>query len=278
MKIKGNGSSLAAARWSSICLYAYSFFFFFLGPSSYSLGLGPALRYSLRLTGSLSVPSTRCRNAPLQCYAKERFNDFSSSSMPSFSLLQSLIWTDYRLAVVFTVLFPLMLLVWALVSRADIVQQLLIIYWKVSSLLAITVYLMIAELPFSFLVALMARILIPVSLWFWADLNEEIREQPFSLLKLVFTAWRWGVTFYCGLGVLFQIPFLPCAFSRTVFAGERCQVWLEAPQLFRESFHSGFTPGFLGFWAILALVIYVLTLSYFIFVKLGRQGRSALNQ
>ena len=198
--------------------------------------------------------------------------------MPSSTLVQSLVWTDYRLAVIFTVLLPLALLVWALVARAEVMQQLLVIYWKVSSLLAITVYLMIAGLPFSFLTAVMARVLIPTSLWFWADLNEEIREQPFSILKLAFTAWRWGITFYCGLGVLFQLPFLPCAFSRAAFSGESCRIWLEAPTLFRQTFHAGFTPGFLGFWGILALAIYVLTLSYFIFVKLGRQGRSALNQ
>ncbi|NEQ53112.1 MAG: DUF3177 family protein [Leptolyngbya sp. SIO3F4] len=198
--------------------------------------------------------------------------------MLSSSLLQSLVWTDYQLAVVFTVLCPLIILVWALITRAEVLQQLLVIYWKVSSLLAITLYLMIAGLPFSFLTSVLARALMPLSLWFWADLNEEIREQPFSLIKLAFTVWRWGVTFYCSLGILFQIPFLRCAFSRTTFANNSCQVWLEAPKLFRQSFHADFTPGFLGFWAILALVIYMLTLSYFIFVKLGRQGRSAFNQ
>ncbi|EKV01947.1 Protein of unknown function (DUF3177) [Leptolyngbya sp. PCC 7375] len=198
--------------------------------------------------------------------------------MPSSELLQSLVWMDYRLAVIFTVLFPLLLLVWGLIGRGEVIQQLLVIYWKVSSLLAITVYLMIAGLPFSFLTAVMARVMMPVSLWFWADLNEELREQPFSGLKLAFTSWRWALTFYCGLGLLFQLPFLRCSFSRAAFAADSCQVWLEAPKLFRQSFHTGFTPGFLGFWAILALVIYLLTLSYFIFVKLGRQGRSALNQ
>lgn len=198
--------------------------------------------------------------------------------MQSSELLQSLIWTDYRLAVVFTVLFPLLLLVWALVARAEVLQQLLVIYWKVSSLLAITIYLMIAGLPFSFLTGVIARLIMPISLWFWADLNEEIHEQPFSFLKLIFTAWRWALTFYCGLGLLFQLPFLRCGFSGASFTSNSCQMWLEAPKLFRQTFHAGFTPGFLGFWAILALVIYLLTLSYFVFVKLGRQGRSALNQ
>ncbi|MEM6251435.1 MAG: DUF3177 family protein [Cyanobacteria bacterium P01_D01_bin.156] len=198
--------------------------------------------------------------------------------MPSPSFLQSLVWTDYRLAVVFTVLFPLTLLGWALIARAEVLQLMLVIYWKVSSLLVITLYLMIAGLPFSFLTACMARVLMPLSLWFWADLNEEIREQPMSSLKLAFTSWRWGITVYCGLGVLFQLLFLRCAFSRQVFASSSCQVWLEAPMLFRQIFHTGFTPGFLGFWAILGLISYILTLSYFVFVKLGRQGRSALNQ
>ena len=52
------------------------------------------------------------------------------------------------------------------------------IYWRVASLLAITVYLMIGGLSVSFVTALLAKILIPLSLWFWVDLNEEIREQP----------------------------------------------------------------------------------------------------
>jgi len=45
-------------------------------------------------------------------------------------------------------------------------------------LLAITIYLLIAALPVGFISGLMARILIPISLWFWVDLNEEIEDQP----------------------------------------------------------------------------------------------------
>ncbi|MEL6138334.1 MAG: DUF3177 family protein, partial [Cyanobacteria bacterium J06628_6] len=63
--------------------------------------------------------------------------------MFDLSLLRPVVWTDYRLAVLFTVLLPLILLVWATVQRASIIQQILLTYWKVSSLLAITVYLMI---------------------------------------------------------------------------------------------------------------------------------------
>lgn len=198
--------------------------------------------------------------------------------MFDLSLLRPIVWTDYRLAVLFTVICPLLLLVWATVQRASILQQLLLIYWKVSSLLAVTVYLMIGGFSISFIVALIARVLIPASLWYWADLNEEIREQPQSALKFCFTAWRWAVSIYSGLGVLLLVPFLRCAFSQTALAATDCQVWLDPPKLFRAYFHTSYTPGFLGFWGIVGLALYLLFLAYFMFFKAGRQGRSALSE
>jgi hypothetical protein len=196
----------------------------------------------------------------------------------SQELLRSLVWMDYRLAVLFTVILPLILLIWAFVQKAEAIQRLLIIYWRVSSLLAITVYLMIGNLPVSFVASLLARILIPVGLWFWVDLNEEIADQPNSPLKLTFTAWRWATSVYCTLGVLFSIPFLQCAVSKETFATPFCQVWLEPPFGFRNFFHANSKPEFLGFLGIVALIIYVLYLGYFVLVRLGKQGRSAAEQ
>ncbi|MBF2001961.1 MAG: DUF3177 family protein [Synechococcales cyanobacterium M58_A2018_015] len=196
----------------------------------------------------------------------------------SQELLQSLVWMDYRLAVVFTVILPLILLVWALFQRAEAMQRLMIIYWRVASLLAITVYLMIGNLPISFMTGVLARILIPLSLWFWVDLNEEIDEQPRSRLKFVFNSWRWAVSLYCVLGALASLPFLSCALSRQTFATPFCQVWLDPPLGFKNIVHPGYKPEFLGFLAIVALVIYVLYFGYFVLVRLGRQGRSAMEQ
>lgn len=186
-----------------------------------------------------------------------------------------LVWMDYRLALIFTVILPLILLLWAVVQKGDAMQRLLIIYWRVSSLLAVTVYLMIGSNPVSFISGLMARILIPISLWFWIDLNDEIEDQPMSPLKLVFTAWRWAISVYCLLGVIASVPFLTCAFSRATFETAYCRVWLEPPLMFKEYFHPNSTPQFLGFFGIVGLIFYVLCLSYFVLVRLGKQGRSA---
>ncbi|NMG07366.1 DUF3177 family protein [Brasilonema sp. UFV-L1] len=188
------------------------------------------------------------------------------------------VWMDYRLAVLFTVIIPIILLVWAFVQKADAIQRLLVIYWRVSSLLAITVYLMIGGFGVSFLSGLIGRILIPISLWFWVDLNDEIEYHPDGALKLLFTSWRWATTVYCTLGTIASIPFVGCAFSDITSDNPYCRVWLEAPLLYKEYFHANSKPGFLGFLGILGLIIYVVCLSYFVLVKLGKQGRSATPQ
>lgn len=194
------------------------------------------------------------------------------------SAVLSLAWTDYRLALLFAVFIPLTLLIWSWIARSEAISLVMTIYWRVASLLAITVYLMIGGYSFAFITALVAKILIPLSLWFWADLNEEIREQPKQSLNIGFNAWRWAMTAYCGIGIAVQVAFLRCAFSTTAFRGEICQAWFQPSLAFAKIFHANFESGFLGVLGIVALIFYTLYLGYFILVKLGRQGRSALNQ
>lgn len=196
----------------------------------------------------------------------------------SQDLLHSLVWMDYRLAILFTVSLPLVLLIWAFVQNMEAIQRLLVIYWRVSSLLAITVYLMINSVPWSFMTGLAARILIPICLWFWVDLNEEIDDASAKPLKVVFTAWRWAVSVYCVLGAVATVPFLRCTIAAELFSTPYCQMWFEAPWRFREYFHAGQTPGFLGFLGVAALLIYALYLAYFLFIRLAKEGRTAIQR
>lgn len=188
------------------------------------------------------------------------------------------VWTDYRLAVLFAVLVPLVLLVWSFVTEADSIFKLMSIYWKVASLLGITVYLLIGALPIGFVSGWIARILIPISLWFWVDINDEIRDLPGSALKLLLTAWRWAITIYCGIGALFQLSSLRCGrLSHSDLQNDAtCQLWLQAPWGFRELLHGSTKPWFLGTLGIIGLVAYGLAFSYFIFFRLGKVKRNAL--
>jgi hypothetical protein len=195
------------------------------------------------------------------------------------TLLRPLVWTDFRLAVFLLVAMPLVLLLWSMLEKSDAIYRLLSIYWKVASLLMVTVYLMIAALPISFVAAVIARVLIPVSLWFWVDLNDDVADMPtWKPMRFLFSAWRWAVTVYCGLGVLLSGMFLRCGFiSKLALEGteSRCSIWLAPPHLYQQTFHNGMGTGMLGFLAIVGLVAYVACLAYFVLVRLSKQGRMA---
>ena len=190
-----------------------------------------------------------------------------------------LVWMDYRLGVLIAVIIPFILLIWVSFQRQEAMQRLLIIYWRVASLLMITVYLLIPDWRIGFVTGFAARLLIAISLWFWADLNEEIRDIPQNIIKLTFTSWRWAITAYCVLSAIAKSIFLPCSFSSTAVETGFCQVWLEAPQAYRNFFHTKpGNEGFLGFLGAVGLVIYIIYLAYFVLIRLGKQGRSALEQ
>ncbi|MCF2972735.1 DUF3177 family protein [Synechococcus sp. Nb3U1] len=171
------------------------------------------------------------------------------------------IWLDYSLAVALTVVLPLSLLVWAFGVGLRPLIQLLIVYWRVSSLLAVTVYLMIAGLPVSFLTGAMARLLILVCVWFWADWSAAL-QQSRTWAARVFLLWRWSLTGYMGVGILFSGAFVPCAFRGSL--SEACRAWLAPPLGFREIFHPNVPVELLGGVGAFGLVAYLLYSVYFV--------------
>ncbi len=177
------------------------------------------------------------------------------------SWLVDAIWLDYGLAVALTVVFPLILLVWAFGVGLRPLIQLLIVYWRVSSLLAVTVYLMIAGLPMSFLTGAMARLLILIGVWFWEDWSAAL-EQSRTWAARVFLLWRWGLTGYMGVGILFSGAFVPCAFRASLSA--ECRAWFQPPLGFREIFHPNVPPELLGSVGAWGLVAYLLYSVYFV--------------
>jgi len=188
------------------------------------------------------------------------------------------VWVDYRLALVFIVIIPALLTIWAASQKFEAIQRLLIIYWRVASLLWIAIYLMIPAWPLSFLVEFAAKVLIPIALWFWVDLNDEIKDLPPIPIKFAITSWRWAVTIYYSIGAILFLPFLSCAFQPNPDNNPFCKVWLEAPWAYFSLIHKNSNPGFLGFLGVVGLLVYVLYFAYFLFIRLGRQGRTALEQ
>ena len=202
--------------------------------------------------------------------------------VPDLLLYRTLVWLDYRLAALFAVGLPLVLLIWASVRQERALQRLLGIYWKVASLLLIAVLLLTDNRPLGYVVAVLAQLLVVVSLWFWVDLNEELADlPPWRPLPFVVRSWRWGLSVFGLLGAGLSALALSCLggpLSRPL-----CRAWLEAP----DDVHGGFARvfGFLfgGTWTgaiaafvgYVALVAYVVGLLQWLLVRLPRQGRVA---
>jgi Protein of unknown function (DUF3177) len=199
--------------------------------------------------------------------------------MPTW--ISSLVWTDYRLAVVLTVIVPLVLLVGSYVKQNETITRLLIIYWRVASLLVISTYLLIGAVPIGFITGWLARLLIPLSLWYWVDVNDELQDQQESPLKFGLIAWRWSISAYCLIGALLQLPVLRCAFlSKDAILNPTnealCYLWMQPTWQLAAMVHPTTKAWFLAGIGLVGLAIYVLYIGYFVFFRLNKRKRSAL--
>ena len=202
--------------------------------------------------------------------------------MPDLLLYRTLVWLDYRLAAVFAVGLPLVLLLWAAWKQERALVRLMGIYWKVASLLLITVLLLTDNRPLGYLVALLAQLLVVVSVWFWVDLNEELADlPPWRPLPFVVRAWRWGLSVFGVVGALLSARALDCL--RGGITRPICRVWLEAPddlhggvaRVFDFLFGGSWTGAIAAFVGYVGLVAYGVGLLQWFLVRLPKQGRVA---
>ncbi|PZV18175.1 MAG: DUF3177 domain-containing protein [Pseudanabaena sp.] len=190
------------------------------------------------------------------------------------TLIRQLVWLDYRLALLFVFLIPFGLLIWALRSKSEAIKRSLLLYWRVASLVLITIYLAIGSLGISYISGIVAAILIVFALWFWQDLNEDI-EASHTSLKPIYLGWRWATTVYCFLSVVFRLLFSNCAFMNDAQLSNICKIWFEPPLSFSTTFHNGFPVENLAFIGAVGGIVYMLYLFSFLAFSLPKTGRIA---
>ncbi len=199
------------------------------------------------------------------------------------ALYRTLVWLDYRLAVLITVGVPLVLLVWAAVRREGALVRLMGIYWKLASLLLITTLLMADRRPLAFALAIPAQLIVVAGVWFWVDLNEELEDlPPWRPLPLTLRLWRWSLSYWGVLGALFSVTALGCM-DGAQLAGPRCSLWVQPPAqlqaavdgVFDFVLGSNWTPAIGAFVGYVALVFYVVGLLQWALARLPKMGRLA---
>ncbi|MBD2149622.1 DUF3177 family protein [Pseudanabaena sp. FACHB-1277] len=190
------------------------------------------------------------------------------------ALIRQLVWLDYRLALIFTAIAPLVLLIWSLRVDNIAIKRSLLLYWRVASMVLITIYLAIGNIGASFISGILANILIVLALWFWRDLNEDINASR-HILKPIYLGWRWAASFYCVLTGIFRLIFANCAFVSSDRLSDVCKVWFEPPASFGKFFSGFIAPENLAFAGAVAGIVYMLYLSIFLVFSLPKTGRIA---
>ena len=201
--------------------------------------------------------------------------------MPDLLLYRTLVWLDYRLAAVFALGLPLVLLIWSALKREQALTRLMGIYWKVASLLLITVLLLTDNRPLGYLLAVLSQLLVVISVWFWVDLNEELADRPLRHpLVLTVRLWRWALSGFSVIAAGMAISSLSCV---SAVKGADCKAWLEAPQglhlvlerVFDFLFGGDWNEAVAAFLGYVMLVAYAVGLLQWLLIRLPRQGRVA---
>ncbi len=194
---------------------------------------------------------------------------------------RTLVWLTYRLGATFAVGLPLALFIWAVFRKETALVRLLSIYWKISSLMAISILLLTGERPIGYLTSFLAPLLMIGSVWFWIDLNEELADLPaWRPLPFTIRIWRWALTSFGVLSAMLSSFSLSCM---ELSDGAHCSSWMEAPQrfhiifknLFQFLFGANWTEGLAAFVGYLALIAYFIGLLQWIFIRVPKQGRIA---
>ena len=191
------------------------------------------------------------------------------------------VWLSFQLSIIFLVGIPITLYFWSFKKRNKAVNKLLSIYWKISLLFFISLLLLIGKYDYALVITNISTILMTISVWFWNDINDELKEYDFSYsLTTTTKIWRWSITF---ISVNFLIQSLRNFSCFAFIDSPECEIWLQPSSnfyiiiknLFNFFFGANFTQPISKFLGLFALLIYILGLIQWSIIKFPKNGRNS---
>jgi len=191
------------------------------------------------------------------------------------------IWLSFQLSIIFLIGIPFTLSLWSIKKRNKAVIKLLSIYWKISLLFIISLLLLIGNYNYALLITNISTLLMTFSVWFWNDINDELREYDFSYsLTTTPKIWRWTITF---ISLNFFIQSLRNFNCFSFINSDTCAIWLQPSSnlylilknLFNFFFGANFTQPIAKFLGLFSLLIYILGLIQWSIIKLPKNGRNS---
>ena len=191
------------------------------------------------------------------------------------------IWVSFQLSIIFLIGIPVTLSFWSFKKRNKAVTKLLSIYWKVSLLFFISLLLLIGKYNYALVITNISTLLITASVWFWNDINDELREYDFSYSLTTTTKILICTITFISLNFFIQsLKNLNC-FS--FINSDNCSIWLQPSSnlyiiiknLFNFFFGANFTQPIAKFLGLFSLLIYTLGLIQWSIIKLPKNGRNS---
>ena len=196
-------------------------------------------------------------------------------------LNQLSVWLSFQLSLVFILGIPLTLFCWSIKNNNKAITKLLTNYWKISLLFFISLILLIGKYNYALLITNFSTVIMVISVWFWNDINEELKEYGIShALTTTTKAWRWSLTFLC---LSFSIQSLSNISCFSFINSAECAIWLQPStnlylilkKLFNFLFGASFSQPVAKFLGLFALLIYILGLLQWALIKLPKSGRNS---
>ena len=196
-------------------------------------------------------------------------------------LNQLSIWLSFQLSIIFLIGIPVTLFFWSIKKRNIAVNQLLSIYWKISLLFFISLLLLIGKYSYALVITNFSTLLMTISVWFWNDINDELKEYDFSYsLATTTKVWRWSLTF---ISLNFLIQSLQNVNCFYFINSDACAIWIQPSSnlyifikyLFNFFFGANFTQPIAKFLGLFSLLIYSLGLIQWSIFKLPKNGRNS---
>ncbi len=191
------------------------------------------------------------------------------------------IWLSFHLSIIFLIGIPITLSFWASIKRNKAINKLLSIYWKISLLFFISLFLLIGKFKYALIITNISTLIMTISVWFWNDINDELKEYDFSYsLTTTTKVWRWSLTF---ISLNFLIQSLQNLSCLTFINSSACEIWLQPSSnfyiiiknLFKFFFGANFTQPVAKFLGLISLLIYILGLIQWLIIKLPKTGRNS---
>ena len=190
-------------------------------------------------------------------------------------------WITFQLSSIFIVGVPLSIFIWSTKKKNKAIKKLLTNYCKISILFFISLILFIGDVDFSLLILIVSTYLMTICVWFWTDINRELRSYKLNNALVTTTrTWRWALTF---ISIIFSLLSFKDFYCLNSIGSSECSKWSEPSknlsqiidQLFNFLFGANFTEPIAKFIGLFALLIYILGLIQWFIVKLPRSGRNS---